>query len=466
MCRIAETTDSGGQIWEHCHRALTGSQENPGADNPGQLTSLPAKAMRWVEVGCAMLSDPFSELSSLPPEIEDQRVRSLHQLHLLDTAPEERFARITRIAQLAFEVPVASINLVDHDRQWCKQVSGKDVEIDVPKEQSIHQATIAHSYRQGDDQELIIEDARADAELAQLPAVAGGAGVRFYAGYPLRGPGGHPVGTFSIIDMRPRRLDDNQREMFRELAAWAQRELVQSDDMDRAAEVQRQLLPPEMIDLPGYTVSAICIPAYAVGGDFYDCYPVPGGAAFTVADAMGKGLGAALMAANVRSALRGASRVPDRFSRDADLAAVVNSAAEQLADDLSRTDSFVTLFHAQLDTTAGSITYVDAGHGITRVVRSSGAVEPLDHRGLPIGIVPGDTWTSGHITLEPGDMLAVASDGTLDLLSQDTVEATAIIPEVLAAHRDPEALSEIFRALAADRPPVDDVTAMAIRRDN
>jgi sigma-B regulation protein RsbU (phosphoserine phosphatase) len=411
-------------------------------------------------------SSAVDDLFSLPPEVENQRIRALEQLHLLDTAPEERFARITRMAQLVFGVPIASINLVARHRQWCKQVSGEGVEIDVPRSQSMCQATIARSYDESNEPEMIVEDASVVADFAELPAIASD-GIRFYAGYPLYGPGGHAVGTFCILDTQPRSLDGNQRGAFRELAAWAQRELQQSEELERAAVVQRRLLPTALVDLPGYTVSAMCLPAYAVGGDFYDFYPVQGGAIFTVADAMGKGFGAAILAANVRSALRGASRAVDQLADDADLSSAMNSVADQLADDLSQTESFVTLFHARLETATGRVRYVDAGHGIAAVIRAGRRLKSVESTGLPLGIVPGDTWVSQELVLEPGDTLAVASDGVLDLfdtaMGDDTRGAAA---ELIRANRKPADLCAAFQALASTRPPLDDVTVLAISRDS
>lgn len=244
----------------------------------------------------------------LPPEVEAGRLRSLGQLHVLNTPPEDRFANVTRMARVALGVPMSAINLMDRDRQWCKQFSGdSEPDFNVPRDQSVCRATIARAYEKPDDPALIYEDL-ADSEFAELPAIADEGGVRFYAGFPLFGPGGHPVGTFCIYDTQSRRLSKQDRATFGELAAWAQRELENSDDLQRAAEVQHQLLPPANADLPGYTLATLFESAFAVAGDFYDHYSVPGGISITVADVMGKGLGSAIVAANVRSSLRGASR--------------------------------------------------------------------------------------------------------------------------------------------------------------
>lgn len=410
-----------------------------------------------------MTSDVAPDRYALPPDLEEQRLHSLAQLNILETPAEERFDRIIRLAQLIFEVPRAYINFIDRDRQWCKQAVGEGLEISGPRETSVCRATIARTYDKPSEPALIVDDLTAVPEFAALPAIAADDGIRFYAGYPLFGPGGHAVGTFCIYDLKPRSLDARQREVFRQLAVWAQHELERSDDLERAAGIQRLLLPPSIDDLPGYSVCAMCSPAFAVGGDFYDYYPVQRGAVFTVADVMGKGLGAALLTASVRSALRGASRAVEQVAHRTDLSAAINSVAAQLAEDFNRTDTFATVFHARLDTMTGRLQYVDAGHGIAAVLRRTGAVERLPNGGLPMGVVPDDTWETQETALEPGDMLVVASDGSLDLLGRNAVEQDIL--DFVAGHAKPGDLCAAVSALTTRKPPLDDVTLIAVRRD-
>ena len=77
-----------------------------------------------------------------------------------------------------------------------------DPDFDVARNQSVCRATIARAYGEPEDPALIFEDLAAS-EFAELPAVAAEGGVRFYAGFPLYGPGGHPVGTFCVYDTEP-----------------------------------------------------------------------------------------------------------------------------------------------------------------------------------------------------------------------------------------------------------------------
>jgi hypothetical protein len=411
----------------------------------------------------AMTGGVVGEGFVLAPEIEDARMQAVHQLHMLGSEPEERFARLTRMARQVFGVPMAAVSLVDRDCQWFKQNDGLDLDGTVPRQQTICRATIARAYLNVDEPALIIEDAREHPDFCELPAIKAEGGVRFYAGYPLFGPGGHPVGTFCIYDIKPRALDAEQLETFRELACWVQRELERIDEMESATQVQSHLLPRPLGDLPGYTVGAVCLPAFAVGGDFYDHYSSQRGVIFTVADVMGKGLGAAILTASVRSALRAASRAVDELDRGADLADAVNTVSAQLSDDLTSTETFVTLFHARLDVATGAVRYVDAGHGLAVIVRKTGVVEPLSSDGLPLGVLPEEKWVSQDVMLEDGDTLVIASDGVLDLVG-DGIDVRPAL-KFVAEHPGPVDLCQQARVLAEAGAALDDVTLVAIQKN-
>lgn len=397
----------------------------------------------------------------LPPEVEEQRLRSLDQLQILDSPPEDRFERVTRMARLVFDVPMASVALLDRDRLWFKVIEGLAL-TELPRSSTVCQTTVARTYTKPADPALIVDDLSSRPEFACLPGVGGDGGYRFYAGYPLYGPGEQPVGTFCIFDTVPHSLSAQQQATFRELAAWAQRELERADDLDRAAEVQRQLLPPPLEGVDGYSVVSMCKPAYAVGGDFYDHYLVDSGAMFTVADVMGKGLGAAILTASVRAALRGASQALDDVDPGIGPDEAVTMVAGHLDRDFTETESFVTLFHGRLTASTGRIEYVDAGHGLGLVARADGGVETLPGCGLPLGVLPGDSWRSQSTTLQPGDTLVIVSDGLLDLLSEDSDAGT--VQCFVREHPDTRSLCAAVTALANASAPLDDVTMVAVRR--
>ena len=131
------------------------------------------------------------------PYDEVSRLAELRSLGLLDTPPEERFDRFTRLAQTLFDTPVAAISFVDDDRSWFKSAQGLEIE-EMPREASFCAHVISS------DEVLIIEDAVEDHRFADHPLVVDEPSFRFYAAYPLKGPNGHRIGALSIADSQPR----------------------------------------------------------------------------------------------------------------------------------------------------------------------------------------------------------------------------------------------------------------------
>ena len=150
---------------------------------------------------------------------ERERLAALRALNLLDTAPEERFDRYTRIAAALFDVPIALVTLVDENRQWFKSCIGT-TECETSREVSF----CAHALRQ--HRVMVVPDALADPRFADNPIVVGGPRIRFYAGAPLYIPGGHCIGTLCIIDHRPRELNEEQRELLEDLGRLVEKDLI------------------------------------------------------------------------------------------------------------------------------------------------------------------------------------------------------------------------------------------------
>lgn len=154
----------------------------------------------------------------LPPD-ETARLATLRVLNLLDTDPEERFDRITRMAQRMFQVPIALITLVDADRQWFKSAQGLDVP-ETPRDLSFCGHAILS------DDVLIVPDARLDPRFADNPIVAGPPHVRFYAGCPVRAPSGHRLGTLCLIDHVARGFDADDQATLRDLAFMVEQQFA------------------------------------------------------------------------------------------------------------------------------------------------------------------------------------------------------------------------------------------------
>lgn len=161
------------------------------------------------------------------PNNEALRIQTLRELNVLDTSPEERFDRLTRLAKRLFNVPIALVSLVDADRQWFKSCVGLDV-----SETSRDISFCGHAIL--GDQILTVPDAGLDERFYDNPLVVGAPGIRFYAGCPLTVTNGSKLGTLCLIDIKPRDLDDEDRALLRDLARMAEQELaaVQMASMD------------------------------------------------------------------------------------------------------------------------------------------------------------------------------------------------------------------------------------------
>lgn len=150
---------------------------------------------------------------------EARRLASLRSLQILDTPPEERFDRLTRLACRIFDVPISLVSLIDDKRQWFKSRSGLAV-CETPREISF----CDHAIKGPEIFE--VNDACEDPRFKDNPLVTGAPNIRFYAGSPLRSIEGHMLGTFCIIDSNPGKLSDNDRETLKDLALIAERELL------------------------------------------------------------------------------------------------------------------------------------------------------------------------------------------------------------------------------------------------
>jgi PAS domain S-box-containing protein len=169
----------------------------------------------------------------LPPD-EQERLAALRALEILDTPAEERFDRITRVAARLFAAPIVLVSLVDSERQWFKSCIGLRVD-ETPRGVSF----CAHAIAQ--DQAFLVPDAHVDERFADNPLVTGDPFIRSYAGQPLHEPGGRRVGTLCVIDRRPRTFTEDDLQLLRDLAAWAELELG-STELQRAlaAEVESE----------------------------------------------------------------------------------------------------------------------------------------------------------------------------------------------------------------------------------
>ena len=159
------------------------------------------------------------------PADEEQRLSALRNLAILDTAREDRFDRLTRIASATFDVPIALVTLVDTNRQWFKSACGLDM-----GETHRDISFCAHAIVERDV--MVVPDALLDERFADHPAVVDGPRIRFYAGCPLVLESGAAVGTLCLVDTRPRELGPGEIRLLEDLAALVLQELLRSADAE------------------------------------------------------------------------------------------------------------------------------------------------------------------------------------------------------------------------------------------
>lgn len=150
---------------------------------------------------------------------EKNRLEAVRALSILDTAPEDRFDRITRIANRLFNTPNSYISIIDSDRQWFKSVDGTSSK-ETPRSVSFCTHTIMS------DKPMVVEDSLLDDRFKNSPLVRGGSKIRFYAGVPLREKNGYRVGTLCLSDIKPRSFTEEDIGLLVDLANMAEQELT------------------------------------------------------------------------------------------------------------------------------------------------------------------------------------------------------------------------------------------------
>jgi len=210
-----------------------------------------------------------------------------------------------------------------------------------------------------------------------------------------------------------------------------------NEDLATAHAVQQRLLVRGHGLVANADCSAFCRQAHAVGGDFYDFLNMPkGGLGFAIGDVAGKGIGAALLAANLEATLRAeARRAP---SEVAEVIANVNHQFHEACFE----EGYATLFYAAFDPAARILKYVNAGHNPPLLRRGDGSVEWLDTGGAPVGMFSAWWYQEGSVQLNPGDVLVAYTDGI--------VEAQNMFGEDWGMGRLPQIVAECSHEPAAE----------------
>lgn len=276
----------------------------------------------------------------------------------------------------------------------------------------------------------------------------------------------YSLGNLALTSLQNARLVEEQIEMER-----------LEQEIALARDAQNRLLPQELPAVDGTAVAARTVPSREVGGDYYDVVALPGSGEngdagecllLAIADVTGKGVPASLLMANLQAALK--ALVPAGLPLD-ELTARLNRVACQNTD----MGTFITFFVAIYDPATHALDYVNAGHNPPMLLRADDGdtedPELLETGGLLLGVMSGASYERGHLQLQPGDALAIFTDGAPEAMSPDGREfGEERLAESLRAHHPGGAealLDGVFedvRAFAGHPPYLsDDLTMIALQ---
>ncbi|MEA2245182.1 MAG: phosphoserine phosphatase RsbU/P [Solirubrobacteraceae bacterium] len=408
---------------------------------------------------------------------EAERLAAVRRYAILDTPPDGAFDRICALAARFFDVPFASVTIVDDDRIWFKACQGLDA-VEIPRLPGLCASAILQ------DEPYVIADGLSDPRTAANPLVHGELGVRFYAAAPIVTAGGHRLGTVNVIDTKPRATTDAEIQTLRELAAIVvdelelrlaaireigreqQRRMLALDEQQRAEQLartlQRTLSPPRLPRIGGLDVAVLYEPfaPEEVGGDFYDHFPLaPGRSGFFLGDVCGKGAEAAAVTSLARYTMRTAAMLNEGPW------AILADLNEALRLEGGESMQTCTVVYGEIDTGGDATTarLVVAGHPAPLVVRADGSVETTPAHGTILGAFPDPAFHTCAVTLGPGDAIVVYSDGILDsdLVDEQHVEDLLAGTPHARAQDIVDGLRSALRGVDRIR---DDVAIMALRR--
>ena len=226
------------------------------------------------------------------------------------------------------------------------------------------------------------------------------------------------------------------------LAEVEQAEKLMELELSQASEIQQTLLPTEAPLYEGYDLAGYNLPCRTVGGDYYDFVPYKDGRlALVVGDVSGKGLPAALLMSSLQA------RVQMLRETNPDPGTAVTILNRSLAERCPL-GKFITFFYALLDVKSGLLKYSNAGHNYPLLLRAGGSVEQLSGSGMVMGIFPSVYYEVREITLEPGDLLALYSDGVTEASTAKGVEFGEDGLTQFLSERKSESCSQIVASLA------------------
>lgn len=333
-------------------------------------------------------------------------------------------------------------------------------------------ATVVERRSAGQDDEIVTRVATErgpvairDVPAEQIETVSLGPAISSLLAVPL-GAGGEIVGSLHVGTLTRREFDDETVDLLGLAASRTSLAIARTRLYERerriAEELQRSLLPSELPDVPGAALAARYEPggnAASVGGDWYDAIALPGGrVAIVIGDVVGRGIEAAAMMGQMRSALRAILMQADDCGA---MAERLNRFAQGLGD-----CTLTTVVLAIFEPATGRLRYTNAGHPPPLLISGDGTARHFDDSpSPPMGVVETPRYSQSTVTLEPGSTVLLYTDGLVEKPSQSLDAGLGLLREAgarAAGADDVDALCEqVIGDLAGDAQE-DDVTMIAV----
>jgi serine phosphatase RsbU (regulator of sigma subunit) len=238
-------------------------------------------------------------------------------------------------------------------------------------------------------------------------------------------------------------------------------------ELELGRQIQNDMLPREPMVFGLTEVQGVSIPAREVGGDFFNYFALDNGhVALIVGDVSGKGVGAALLMANIQASLR------TRLALGQSLADIAAAIDRDLAG-TATTRLYVTLFLGVFDPATRGLSYVNAGHNPQFVLRPNQPIEKMDATGIPIGLLAGRGYAQRKVNLASGDLLFFYTDGCVEteneadeMFGNSRLESLLVSIATMGPVTPERVLQQVEQSVTAfrgTREPFDDATMMAVR---
>ncbi|HUR19736.1 MAG TPA: SpoIIE family protein phosphatase [Vicinamibacterales bacterium] len=238
-------------------------------------------------------------------------------------------------------------------------------------------------------------------------------------------------------------------------------------ELELGRQIQNDMLPREPMMFGLSEVQGVSIPAREVGGDFFNYFALENGhVALIVGDVSGKGVGAALLMANIQASLR------TRLALGQSLADIAEAIDRDLAG-TATTRLYVTLFLGVFDPATRGLSYVNAGHNPQFVLRPNQPIESMEATGIPIGLLAGRGYSQRKVNLASGDLLFFYTDGCVEtenesdeMFGNSRLETLLVSIATMGPVTPERVLQQVEQSVTAfrgTREPFDDATMMAVR---